>query len=39
MRFHNRTAGSVALAVVLLLLPPVLSAQSLEDDGKGLIWY
>ena len=39
MRFHNRTAGSVALAVVLLLLTPRLRAQSLEENGKGLIWY
>jgi hypothetical protein len=38
MCFHNTTAGSLALAVVLLLTP-TLRAQSPEDNGKGLIWY
>jgi hypothetical protein len=39
MRFLNKTAGSLALAVVLLFLTSTLRAQSPEDEGKGLIWY
>ncbi len=39
MRFHHRTAGSLGLAVLLLLLAPNLRAQSPEDDGKDLVWY
>ena len=39
MHLHHRTPGSLALAVVLMLVTPSLRAQSPEDGGKGLIWY